>query len=142
MPRFELVIGQQPRFALATPRFRFRALAAFAGRASLGGDREVAMACLVGGHLASAMLAPYSIPPADSKARSGAAKQWLASISLPPAVRIALGQLADAVASGNRAATGSAIERMLAAASRSIDEASAGELRALAAELAPRHTAT
>lgn len=142
MPRFESVIGQQPRFALATPHFRFRALASFAGRASLGGDREVAMACLVAGRLASGMLPPFDIPHADAKSRSAAARQWLSSLSLPAAIRTPLAQVADAVASGNPATAAAAIERMLVAVSRNIDEASAGELRALVVELAPLQTAT
>jgi len=74
MPRFESVIGQQPRFALVTPHFRFRALVSFAGRASLGGDREVAMACLVAGRLAAGMLPPLNIAHADAKGRSAAAR--------------------------------------------------------------------
>jgi len=137
MPRFESVIAPQPRFALATPHFRFRALAAFAGRASLGGDREVAMACLVAGRLASGMLPPLTIPHAEAKSRSAAAKQWLSSLSLPAAIRTPLAQVADAVASGNPITAASAIERMLVAVSRNIDEASAAELRALVAELSP-----
>jgi hypothetical protein len=138
MPRFELVIGQQPRFSLATPRFRFRALAACAGRASLGGDREVAMACLVGARMASAMLAPYSIPLTDSKSRSAAVKQWLASLSLPLAIRTALGHLADTVSSGDRTAAGDALLALVVAAAQQIDEPSASELRALIADLAPQ----
>ena len=141
MPRFEAVIGQQPRFALATPRFRFRALATFAGRAALGGDREVAMACLVAGRLAAGMLAPFEFPVSGTKARSAAAKQWLSALSLPPAIRTPLAQVADAVASGSPASAAAAIERMVVAVSGNIDEASASELRALAAELAPAQTA-
>src|SRR6266545_1846680 len=105
MPRFERVIVQQPRYALAIPRFRFRALAACAGRAPLGGDREIAMACLVGGRLASALLHPYAINAADMKARSTGAKHWLSSLSLPAPIRSSLVHLADAVGSGNKPAT-------------------------------------
>src|SRR6476469_8256910 len=137
MPRFESVIGQQPRFALATPHFRFRALVSFAGRASLGGDREVAMACLVAGRLAAGLLPPFNIAHADAKSRSAAARQWLSSLSLPPAIRTPLAQVADAVVSGNPATTAAALERMLAAVSRNIDEASAAELRSLVADLSP-----
>ena len=137
MPRFDDVIGQQPRFALATPHFRFRALAAFAGRAALGGDREVALACLVVTRLASGMLAPFDIQAADSKSRSAAAKQWLSALSLPSSIRIPLTHVADAVATGNPTATGAALERMLVAISRNIDEASAAEVRAIIVELSP-----
>ena len=137
MPRFGSVIGQQPRFALATPHFRFRALASFAGRASLGGDREVAMACLVAGRLASSMLPPFDISHADAKSRSAAARQWLSALSLPAAIRTPLAQVADAVATGNPATAAAAIERMLVAVSRNIDESSAAEIRALIADLSP-----
>ena len=128
---------QPLRYGLATPQFRFRALAAFAGNAALGGDREVALACLVGGRLASAMLAPYAVPPSNSKARSAAAKQWLSSLSLPAPIRAAAVHLADTVASGDRAATGAALTKLLEVVSRNIDEASARELRAVVAELGP-----
>ncbi len=142
MPRFEIVIGLQPRFALATPHFRFRALAACAGRASLGGDREVAMACLVAGRLGTAMLAPYTITPSDSKARSVAAKQWLASLSVPATVRAALVVVADAVATGSRTAAAAALTVLLTVATHNIDEASATELRALIADLSPAKEAS
>jgi hypothetical protein len=138
MPRFERVIGQQPRFSLATPRFRFRALAACAGRASLGGDREVAMACLVGARMASSMLPPYSIAAVDAKVRSASAKQWLSSLSLPASVRSALTHLADTVASGDKTRAGEALSKLTAAAAHQIDEASAAELRALVTDLAPQ----
>jgi len=137
MPRFEHVIGQPPRFTLASPRFRFRALAAFAGRASIGGDREIALACLVMGRLAAAMLPPFSISPSDTKTRSSAAKQWMASLSLPAPIRTALNHVADAVVLGNPIATSGAIERIVAAIQGRVDEAGAGELLQLAADLNP-----
>jgi hypothetical protein len=140
MPRFDGVngvIGQQPRFALATPQFRFRALAAFAGRAALGGDREVALACLVVGRLAAGMLSPLDLQASDAKARSAAAKQWLSGLSIPSSIRIPLTHVADAVATGNPMTTASALEKMLVAVSRNIDEPSAAEMRAIVAELRP-----
>jgi len=140
MPRFDAVIGQQPRFALATPRFRFRALAAFAGRASIGGDREIAMACLVAGRLAAAMIPPLSISPSDTKTRSSAAKQWMASLSLPAAIRNAVNQVADAVVMANPVATSAAIERLIGAVAGRIDDPSVGELHSLAGDLAPVST--
>jgi hypothetical protein len=131
------VIGQQPRFALATPHFRFRALASFAGRASLGGEREVPLACLVAARIASSMHPAFDISHADAKGRSAAARQWLSSLSLPAAIRTPLAQVADAVATGNPTTAAAAIERMLVAVSRNIDEASASELRGLIADLSP-----
>ena len=106
--RFEPVIYSSRAMRLHAA-FRFRALAACAGRASLGGDREIALACLVAGRIASALLPPYTIAAADTRARSTAAKHWLSSLSLPTPVRSALSHLADAVASGNRTASASAL---------------------------------
>jgi hypothetical protein len=83
------------------------------------------------------MLAPYTVAPSNSKARSAAAKQWLSSLSLPAPIRAAAVHLADSVASGDRAAAAVALTKLLEAASRNINEASASELRAVVAELGP-----
>ena len=93
------------------------------------------MACLVAGRLAAALLPPYTIGAADLKARSTGAKQWLASLSLPAPVRAGLTHLADAVAAGNRKTSAAALTHLVSVAQRSIDEASATELVALAANL-------
>jgi hypothetical protein len=135
MPRFDDVIGQPPRFALATPHFRFRALAAFAGRASIGGDREIAMACLVAGRLVATMLAPFRFSSSDTRTRSAAAKQWMGSLSLPAPVRAPLTQVADAVSAGNPASVATAIEKLVAVVSGKIDDASVGEMRTLATDV-------
>ena len=86
------------------------------------------------------MLAPNDIEAANAKSRSAAAKQWLSSLSLPSPIRIPLTHVADAVATGDRATTSKALERMLVAVSRNIDEASASEIRAIVGELSPAAT--
>ena len=86
------------------------------------------------------MLAPNDIQAADAKSRSAAAKQWLSALSLPSSIRIPLTHVADAVAMGNATTTGTALERMLVAVSRNIDEASASEVRAIVGELSPTAT--
>jgi hypothetical protein len=141
MPRFDDVIGQPPRFALATPHFRFRALASFAGRASIGGDREIAMACLVAGRLAATLLPPFHVSSSDTRTRSAAAKQWMGSLSLPAPVRAPLTQVTDAVSAGNPTTVAAAMEKLIAAVSGKIDEASLTELRSLASDLNPAETA-
>ncbi len=83
------------------------------------------------------MLAPYSLPLSDAKARSTAAKQWLASLSLPAPIRIAVTQLADSVATGHNSVAAESLAKLLLVAAHQIDEASATELRALMAELKP-----
>ena len=83
------------------------------------------------------MLPPISISPSDTKTRCSAAKQWMASLSLPAAVRNALNQVADAVVMANPVATSAAIERLLGAVNGRIDDPSVAELRTLGGDLAP-----
>jgi hypothetical protein len=101
----------------------------------MGGEREVALACLVAGRLAAGMLQPFDLTPADSKARSAGAKQWLASLSLPPAFRAAISEVPDAVASGNRGKAASTLSAACQRAEVNLDEASISELRTLITEL-------
>jgi hypothetical protein len=101
----------------------------------MGGEREVALACLVAGRLAATMLEPFDLTPADAKARSMSAKQWLASLSLPAAFRTALAEVPDAVASGNKARAASALSTACQRSEGNLDEPSIGELRMLVTEL-------
>lgn len=129
------MIGQPPPFALSQAGFRFRALASHAGRASLGGDREVAFACFATARLASAMLPPFALSPSDSAARLAAAKNWLASLAVPGAVRTTLGSVVDAITDGNRRAVAAGLVSLSEVASAQLDAASAAEIRDLATEL-------
>jgi len=83
-------------YALATPRFRFRALALLAGRAPLGGTREVAMAAYIIARLVDDAKPSSALADATRKARAAAAKTWLASLALPAATRAAFGRLVEA----------------------------------------------
>jgi hypothetical protein len=136
MPRFAwTMLGQPPPFALGAPSFRFRALVTHAGRAALGGDREVALACFAAARLAAAMVPPYLLAPADVAARTSAMKQWVASIALAAPARHAVTVVIDAVTSGNHPATGSAVEQLIKVAEPQLDPGSIAELRELVAEL-------
>ena len=104
----------------------------------MGGEREVALACLVAGRLAAAMLDPFDLTPADAKARSIGAKHWLASLSLPPAFRTAIAEVPDAVASGSRGKAASALSGACQRAEMSLDDAALSELRSLITELRER----
>jgi hypothetical protein len=129
------MLGQPPPFALANPTFRFRALVSHAGRAALGGDREVALACFGAARLAVAMLPPYLLSPTDVATRSGAMKQWVASIALPNSARHAVTAVIDAVSSGNKGAASSGIEHLIKVAGPQLDPPSIAELHELAKEL-------
>ncbi|MEO8577464.1 MAG: hypothetical protein ABI556_12220 [Gemmatimonadales bacterium] len=130
------LIGQPPPFALSQAGFRFKALASHAGRASLGGDREVAFACFATARLASAMLPPFILSPVDSAARIASTKHWLASLAVPPATRASLNGVIDAIADGNRRSVATGLSSLAEVAAPQLDPASAGEIRDLAAELA------
>jgi hypothetical protein len=87
-----------PPYALAVPSFRFRALAALAGRAVLGGPREVVLACFVGARLAAALVrgAEPALTDEVRAARASGARTWLGAIALPASTRVPLARLIDA----------------------------------------------
>jgi len=130
------VIGQLPPFALATPSFRFKALASHAGRASLGGDREVALACFVSARLIAGMLPPLAIGSVDAAARATAARQWLAAIAVPAQTRAAATSVLDAVAGNNFKTAVKALRMLIEAARAQLDQPSLNELTELVNELA------
>ena len=129
------MIGQPPPFALSTPVFRFKALASHAGRASLGGDREIALACFAAARLAASLLPPFMLAPGDSLARITSMRQWLSSLALPGPGRAAVVGVIEAVATGNRRSTVAALSTMIEASVRQLDQASIAELHELMGEL-------
>ncbi len=129
------MIGQLPPFALATPTFRFRALASHAGRASLGGDREVALACFVSVRLIAGLLPPLAIGSVDSAARAAAARQWLASIAVPAPTRAAATAVFDAVGDNNFGTAGKALRMLIEAGKAQLDQASVSEMTQLVNEV-------
>ena len=143
------MIGQQPRFALATPAFRFRALTALSGRASLGGDRETLVACLQLGRLCAGILAPYELSRELTAERTENTKQWLSSLAVPSGVRSTAFGIFGALSGLDRARCAIAFTDLVKAASAQLDEAARAELNALLMELSAsptsahaRHTVT
>jgi hypothetical protein len=131
-------IGQLPPFALAPPVFRFRGLAAHAGRAPLGGGREVALACFAIARLGAAMLPPVMLAAGDSATRATSARNWLASLALPQQARAAAAAAIDAIASGSRRSAAECILALAAAADQQLDNVSSAEMHRLADELSGR----
>ena len=129
------MIAHRPPFAITTSTFRFRALALFAGKAALGGDREVALACFATARLAVAMLPPFLLSPADAAVRAVSTRHWLASMAVPGTARVALNAVVDAVAAGNRQVVSGAIAELARVAAGQLDQASAAEIAELAREL-------
>lgn len=82
--------------ALEPIAFRFPALAALAGRAQIGGDREVALAAFVASKLARDWHADPPLTDAARAERAVGAKSWMSTLNLPATVRPSLTRLLDA----------------------------------------------
>ena len=143
------MIGQLPRYTLATPAFRFRALTALSGRASLGGDRETLVACLQLGRLCAGILPPYEMSRDLVLERTENTKQWLSSLAIPSGVRSTAFGIFGALSGLDRARCAIAFVDLVKAAAGQLDEASRAELNALVHQLAAspvsghaRHTVT
>ena len=126
------VIGARPPFALATPQFLCPALAQLAGRAPLGGGREVVLACFVGTRLAATLLPEHALPAATRLARAGATRTWLATLSLPAALRIPCARLVDASAGDDAEVLAAALERVTSLAAEQLDQPARAEMESLA----------
>jgi hypothetical protein len=128
-----------PPYALEAPIFRFRNLATLAGRAPIGGAREVALACFVAARLVHDCCDPtLDLDEVSRGARCNAAKGWLGTIAIPAPVRTPVAKLADASANGHPEAMAPLVNALARAADTFLDPASRAELDALAARLAKR----
>ena len=85
-----------PPYGLIAPTFRFRALASLAGRAALGGPREVALGVYLAARLVQDALSGQAVFEAARASRAAGARVWLATLALPAHVRTTLAQLIDA----------------------------------------------
>ncbi len=124
-----------PPYALAQNPFPLPALAAHAGKAALGGDREVAIACFVIARLAGALLPPYALPTEMREKRAAACRTWLASQALPAAVRAQLLTAADSTAAAERSAIAAAVRGLRTHAAKYLDGGATQELDSLATRL-------
>lgn len=125
-----------PPYALDTPRFRFPALAALAGRSPLGGEREVVLAALLGARLVLAALPPRPLPHAARAARASGARSWLASLALPVAVRTPIARLIDATVDAEPASLAEAMGGAIEVIAPHLDAHALTELRGVANALA------
>ncbi len=128
------VLVNSPPYALAPANFRFAALAALAGRAPLGGQREVALATYLAARLSHDCLPERGLAPAIRAERASAAKAWLAALTLPAPVRPALVRLVDAT-SGEAGGAVGALRAVITVTAGLVDPASRLELEQLAAGL-------
>ena len=129
------MLGQLPPYALATPTFRFRALTALSGRASLGGDRETLVVCLQIGRLCAGLLPPYEMARELVVERAENTKQWLSSLAVPSGIRSTAFGVLGAINGFDRERCAIAFLDLVKAASAQLDEASRVELDTLLREL-------
>jgi hypothetical protein len=124
----------QPPYALAATSFRFPALAALAGRAPLGGQREVALATFLAARLVHDTLPDRGISPASRTERAASARNWLSTLALPAAVRPALTKLVESSV-GSPESAGQAVRAVTAVTANFLDSGARLELDSLAASL-------
>jgi len=119
-----------PPYALASPAFRFRALASLAGRSPLGGPREVTLATYLVARLVDDCRSEKALPSTAREERAAGARAWLANVALPAAVRAALSRLAAATA-GEPSGIAGALTSVISAVDAYLDAPSRAELARL-----------
>lgn len=120
-------------YALVTPSFPFRHLAALAGRAPIGGAREVALGCFVAARLVVERgSSATELSDEARQARAAAARSWLGTLTLPAAVRSPLTRCIESSAEGAVAVIAREVAAMRSACAGYLDAGSRAELDALA----------
>ncbi len=122
-----------PPYALTSPAFAFRSLAALAARAALGGPRETALATLIAARLAAGAAPPVSLAPPLRVARAEAARVWLSSVTLPAPVRAAITKLVDASAGNDQRMIASSLAKVTDITAQLMTRGARSELDRLAA---------
>jgi hypothetical protein len=129
------MLAAKPPYALASTSFRFGALASLAGRAPLGGRREVALAVYVAARLAHDVLPERGLSHEARVERAAGARHWVSMLALPtPVLRASLTKLFDASATG-AADAAIALGNVIAVTSQYLEPASRAELDQLAKAL-------
>ena len=132
-------LNSAPRapFALEPVSFPFPALAAMAGRAPMGGPRELALACLLVARLVADACRPGTALPAEQRrARAAGARHWLGAATLPVPVRTALVRLAEATAGDQRGPICATFDSVIAVTANQLDVTARLELARLAQAIA------
>jgi hypothetical protein len=128
------VLLSQPPYALSLTTFRFAALAALAGRAPIGGRREVALATYLAARLADDVRPSRCLSPAIRAERADGARNWLATLALPTTIRPALLGLVDSTAN-DAAVTAKAVRAVIGVTTDLLDRGARSELEQLASAL-------
>jgi hypothetical protein len=119
--------------------FPFPALAMLAGRAPLGGPRELALACFLVGRIVVDATEPAgggALSSEQRRVRAHGAKHWLGSATIPTPVRSALSRLAESSFSDDRSAMKAALDSVMTVTANQLDSAARLELQRLAQAIA------
>lgn len=108
-----------------------------AGRAAMGGPREIALACLLVARLVADACDPSCpLNPEQRRARAAGARHWLGAATLPQPVRAALVRLAEATAGEPRAPIRAAFDSVIAVTANQLEVTARLELGKLAQAIA------
>lgn len=120
-------------FALDTPTFSFTALASLAGRAPIGGARDVAIVAFATARMADEVR-PGGLTAEERQARAAATRRWMTTLSLPEPTKRAFAELIVATEQDG-AATAAAVRRVIEVTGPQLDAASRSELERLARDV-------
>jgi hypothetical protein len=123
-------------YALEPTGFPLPALAAMAGRAPLGGPREIVLACFLVSRLVIDTAKGSVLTPEQRESRAQSAKHWLVSAAIPGQVKSALTRLAESTSSGDRSAAKTALDSVMTVTANHLDSAARLELGRLAQAIA------
>jgi hypothetical protein len=122
------MIGKPPRYSLTEIEFPFRSLASLAGRAAVGGAREVVLATLVSARLAGSVLGAESLATRSRELRATGARNWLLSLALPQASRTLFMRVIEATGTDDIESLGRALAQVIELADPHLDHPSRLEL--------------
>lgn len=127
------MIANEPRapYSLEPNAFPFPGLAALAGRAPLGGQRETALACFVVGRLIVGS-ASGATDSEGGRERLLGVKHWLGSAALGQPLKLALTKAAECASEGDSTGLKSALESVMTITANQLDPPARLELARLA----------
>lgn len=106
-----------------------------AGRAPLGGEREMVLATLMAARLADGVSMPTPLTAAARQSRAAGARVWFSTLTLPAATRTPLAKLVEATEGEDRGRIAETFSAFAALAWPQLDVAARGEVGELVTAL-------
>lgn len=124
-------------YSLEPCTFAFPALASLAGRAPLGGPRELALSCFLVGRIVRDALSYEDVLTAEQlQYRIQGAKHWLGSAAIQAPVRSALVRLVEASSTRDSSSIRTTFEAVMTVTANQLDQGARLELLRLAQAVA------